>query len=222
MFRLFNDLRTFVAKSLCRDLPTFSADFFVTEKQTPQTFSLLECMPAPTHPGCPMIPNPGFALLMTCLQSCSIFSKNMINGKFLPTRSVHLPYYKNCLFWGGRLKNHKQKLWLLLWGLNTVFFMYSPFMTFLSPSNCSIILSLGCVKVLLLLIAPITHKTTPSKTLQSNSRPSLTLWKKTKNWDTETLDALAMYKFKAFCVEYYLVDGGPSIRNGGRTKTVVW
>jgi len=44
IFRLFIDLRTFVAKFLCRDLRTFSADFFVTEKQTPQTFSLLECM----------------------------------------------------------------------------------------------------------------------------------------------------------------------------------
>ena len=44
IFRLFIDLRTFVAKSLCPDLRTFSADFFVTEKQTPQTFSLLECM----------------------------------------------------------------------------------------------------------------------------------------------------------------------------------
>ena len=31
-------------KFLRRDLRTFSADFFVTEKQTPQTFSLLECM----------------------------------------------------------------------------------------------------------------------------------------------------------------------------------
>ena len=45
IFRLFIDLRTFVAKFLCRDLGTFSADFFVTEKQTPQTYSLLECMP---------------------------------------------------------------------------------------------------------------------------------------------------------------------------------
>ena len=40
----FNDLRTFVAKFLSRDLRTFSADFFVAEKQTPQTFLLLECM----------------------------------------------------------------------------------------------------------------------------------------------------------------------------------
>ena len=44
IFRLFIDLRTFVAKFLCRDLRTFFADFFVTEKQTPQTFLLLECM----------------------------------------------------------------------------------------------------------------------------------------------------------------------------------
>ena len=44
IFRLFIDLRTFVAQILCRDLRTLSADFFVTEQQTPQTFSLLECM----------------------------------------------------------------------------------------------------------------------------------------------------------------------------------
>jgi len=44
----FIDLRTFVVKFLRRDLRTFSADFFVTEKQTPQTFSLLECMTSVT------------------------------------------------------------------------------------------------------------------------------------------------------------------------------
>ena len=40
----FIDLRTFVAKFLCRDLRTFSADFLSLKKQTPQTFPLLECM----------------------------------------------------------------------------------------------------------------------------------------------------------------------------------
>ena len=41
---LLHDLRTFVARFWCRDLRTFSAIFCVTEKQTSQTFSLLECM----------------------------------------------------------------------------------------------------------------------------------------------------------------------------------
>ena len=41
---LFIYLRTFVAKFLFWDLRTFSAYFFVTEKQTQQTFTLLECM----------------------------------------------------------------------------------------------------------------------------------------------------------------------------------
>ena len=41
---LFNDLRTFVARFWCRDLRTFSANCLWLKKQTPQTFSLLECM----------------------------------------------------------------------------------------------------------------------------------------------------------------------------------
>ena len=38
-----NDLRTFVAKFFCWNLCIFFLNFFVTETQAPQTFSLLEC-----------------------------------------------------------------------------------------------------------------------------------------------------------------------------------
>ena len=44
MFWNFIDLRSFLTKFHCRDLRTFSADFFEAEKQKPQSFALLECM----------------------------------------------------------------------------------------------------------------------------------------------------------------------------------
>ena len=42
----FNDLPTFIAKNLMSRFAHFFPKIFVTEKQTLQTFSPLECMPA--------------------------------------------------------------------------------------------------------------------------------------------------------------------------------
>ena len=56
IFRLFIDLHTFVVKFLCRDLRTFFRRFFVTAKQTPHTFLLLECMYVAQEKGGGLVP----------------------------------------------------------------------------------------------------------------------------------------------------------------------
>ena len=80
-FRLFIVLRTFVAKFLCRDLRTFSADFFVTEKQTPQTFSLLECMGKYRDMAIPDFNPPPIVTVVTNINGETRFLNNTFVGQ---------------------------------------------------------------------------------------------------------------------------------------------